>query len=378
MLKLLKILLLCFTINQIKSTCDGQQYMIYDSSESFSSCGTEEQCPQNYFIYPDNKECGRFQCPTSGKVIRKSNSNNDPCYGCSDSNNYLDYDSHECVSCSNYKYIDNNGLRLCIDNCNRISLLRENDGVNCITACDISTTSTHKFEYQSICYNNCPTDTRSDDPSSSTISPNIYLCRAACESPLPFFDSTVATYPYCYSKCPNSSKKKYQDPNKVNPPYECKASCSEFSSTGYIFEKDDICLLKCPDESPYYGSDKNCIPECINTGFLYHDYGSYECKSSCGSLFEFNYVCYTSCPSGTKRSSSGNKCECLGKYEINSVSSEKTIVTCENDAPCPVDKKYFFETDNKCLTEEEANDIGCSIRRTLKTSPQNIQCLTEC
>ena len=169
--------------------------------------------------------------------------------------------------------------------------------------------------------------------------------------------------------CPSDFPKHDYYDSQVSDPLACRSNCSDNQIN--IYDDNDICYYKCPNERPFHNASNICIEEC-QPSLPKHDSGYYECKENCtNGKYEFNNVCYSKCPALTKES--GEKCECIYNYYI--INSTNTTVCLENSEPCPSDFPYLFNSSSECLAEKPDN---CPYIRKTTSFPVNYKCVLDC
>ena len=226
-------------VNNCYIECD---YYYYFNETNEYVCTPDESCPPNFknLILPKKK--------------------------CIDNCKKDDYNEYICES-------DNNCLRKCPDNKKTYE-----DEKLCLDEC-----YPYQFEYNNICYNDCPGDTK-----------RILINRNICIETIPedyYLDETDNIYKKCYDKCKTCSK----GGNEINN------NCDECIDN-YIFINEPLipeknCYIKC--DSYYYLNETNdyictegdtCPPNYKNTIIPKH-----KCIDDCKKDDQYIYESDNNC-----------------------------------------------------------------------------------
>ena len=182
----------------------------------------------------------------------------------------------------------------------------------------------NQFEYNNICYDDCPNNTY-----------KIFQNRNICSIEIPenYYLDDDNVYKECYNKCKKCSASGNEAINN------CDECINNYTFLNESFVPNKNCFLKCEyqyyfDSSMQYicnelnlcsipynkfveGKNK-CIDECINDDEYIYEYNNKclkecpeglkineeqkKCLESCNdNQFEYNNICYDDCPSGTHK-----------------------------------------------------------------------------
>ena len=247
---------------------------------------------------------------------------------------------------SNVLFILNNQLssylKLCIDDTSTRNILFGNNAYNldcndicfnenikidmennkCIFECGIN-----QYEYNKICYNECP-DTN----------PIIINNKKTCIETVPnnyFFDELDKIYKKCYKSCEkcngpgdiinNNCTECKEGYSFIDDPYAKEENCYEICDYYYYFNESNSYFCthnnSCPEKFSKLLIQKNkCIDDCINS----NDY-----------IYDYNNICYEKCPNEAFEFENIYFCFDLTKYK------NKNNITL-NEA----DKKILFYQEN--------------------------------
>ena len=171
----------------------------------------------------------------------------------------------------------------------KVDLIRKDCTENCKS-------SGYEYEYNNICYNECPNGTYSIFCDSIECNENVKECFILPEGY--YLDSEEQNYKKCFEKC----KSCFGPGNATNN------NCSECQQ-GLIFLNETLFQTNCYQKCQYYyyfeeGSNYNCTeddkcPEKYNKLILEKNKCIDECKKDEIYRYEYNNICYSKCPNGT-------------------------------------------------------------------------------
>lgn len=256
---------------------------------------------------------------TLNNIYKKCHSS---CKTCSE------YGENKCESCVDTKYKMNPFDNICYDQC---------------PANYVENTNTHICEAK--CHESCETcNTPSDssNPNCLTCKTGYYsyedntsLCHQTCNRGY-FLNAGICKK--CYNTC--STCDSFGDVsnhnclscignlNLINK--NCIFQCNSPNNYKYIDEYDKFkCVDKCPASYPLLIIEENT------------------CVSDCGTLYEYNSICYQYCPSGTKRNQNTRKCE--------------DIITIIQPAPDNSDNAYLTTESLDTFVEHLDNAVTFSL-----------------
>ena len=279
--------------NNCCDDCPAGTYGLFDTRKK-----CVDEILDNY--YYDNGEniykiC-YYKCKTCGRSGTDSNNNCDSC-----DNNYK------------YKY-NTNCFAQCPDN-----LKTYEDNKECLDEC-----LPEQFEYNNICYDDCPTDTF-----------KLFETRNICVTQVPvnYFLDNDGIYKKCYSHCKRCSQlgndliHKCEECNGnyifINDPFAYTNNCYEICEHYYYFtginQYECTQSNECPPEfNKLIINKRKCIDDCKNDNEYSYEYNNncyqicplykkiYEdqklCLDECYSyLFEYENICKIDCPDNTYR-----------------------------------------------------------------------------
>ena len=254
------------------SNCQPNYYI----KESDNKLKCVPGCPIEGNIYHTSSgECADF-CPAGESYIKGDNNCSSSC----ESNDFYEkfnasgHDNYKCLSnCTGKVYI--NGTRECIDNC---SDLYEYDGKcfrNCLNV-EGHPFSTKDNDGKKICSDEC----NSTEPYFE----NDKICRSECMnlySNKIINDTNNTNYKYCISEC--DLKTDYKFLNNIT---------NDAPETGYTL----FCRTKCEDNKRYLGSNYKCRDTCPESNnFIVEDgNNAVECLNKCPEGNEYARLNYTS------------------------------------------------------------------------------------
>lgn len=256
---------------------------------------------------------------TLNNIYKKCHSS---CKTCSE------YGENKCESCVDTKYKMNPFDNICYDQCPANYVENINTHI-CETKC---------HESCEIC--NTPSD--SSNPNCLTCKTGYYsyedntsLCHQTCNRGY-FLNAGICKK--CYNTC--STCDSFGDVsnhnclscignlNLINK--NCIFQCNSPNNYKYIDEYDKFkCVDKCPASYPLLIIEENT------------------CVSDCGTLYEYNSICYQYCPSGTKRNQNTRKCE--------------DIITIIQPAPDNSDNAYLTTESLDTFVEHLDNAVTFSL-----------------
>ena len=341
-------------INNCSSPCfQREKKIIFEKKQCIDKCSNDISNKKEY-----NNVCYKF-CP------KRTKSNNDDNI-CEDFNceNYYNYEQNDCENEIPDGYYLNDSTLKTIDkchpdcktckgkeiinnsNCNSCIESKFLDSGNCVDECeygffrDLNGNNICKCSY--IC-SECPPKNVSDE-----------LC-ISCNTDYNYYKKfedieNKLTYIKCYNKLEGYFLK-----NETF--YKCHKNCkncSDFGNDtnnnciecilGYDLKENKNCYEKC---QYYYYFDEFNEYKCTNSSKCPYNYSKYinekkECINSCEKddlfKYEYNNICYISCPNGTHNSS------------VNEFSCEKDIISIKNMTN-PVNTTENQNTSN--ITQQE-------------------------
>ena len=336
-------------------------------------------------------------------------------------------------------------IKYCVEDLNTINKYFSDKKVDCSDLCfqkniifDIDRgvcvcNENFKFEYNSICYQQCPTNTFA-----------ILTDKYTCLSIVPdnyYLDSNDNIYKKCYDKCKKCSQFGDEANNKCDEcidnyifindsfantnncymdcdhyyyfkgynQYECTESYNCPSQYNKLIINKMKCIGDCKNDNDYvYTYNNNCYEECPSNKKRYEE--EKLCLDECNEeLFEYNNICYNNCPVNTYRiyttrkicldtipenyylDSSDNihkkcyekckKCSQLGDEENNKcnecVNGYKFItdsLAIENNCYQECDYYYYFKGNNQYFCTESNN---CPLQYN-KLIDDKKKCIDDC
>ena len=219
-----------------------------------------------------------------------------------------DINNHNCISCkSNYKNLEEiNNVNMCYEECpffyyfdslgnyyctgenncptNYSKVINEKN--KCINEC--KNDDTYQYEYNNICYITCPTDTYVSID-------NMYLCQ---DNPEGYYLDGENIYQKCYESCKFCNGE--GDINNHNC-ISCKSNYKNLEEIGY----ENNCYPECEYfyyinfSTNYYCTEENSCPTNYNKIINEKKKCIDECKNDDTYIYEYNNICYSTCPSNT-------------------------------------------------------------------------------
>jgi len=272
--------------------------------------------------------------------------------------------------CTNDEKIKNllqsyNKFSNCSDICFQKNIKIDLINNKCIFPCEYNN---YKYIYNDICYDECPKDTYAIFCDENECN-NISECYNKNKIPQGYYlDLTDRTYKKCYKNCKSCNG---QGNETINNCIKCnnnftflndsiyKTNCYEKCNYYYYFDELNkyYCNQTCPDNYKKIIKDKNkCIDKCINDD-------TYK--------YEYNNICYIKCP---------NETYLLENNEYN-ICFNKTLDGYYLDKESETFKKCY-ETCNKCdIKGDEFNNncIECKDNYTFYLNLMNISnCYKKC
>ena len=177
------------------------------------------------------------------------------------------------------------------NDCNNICFSDDNskilvDNKECIHDCKED--DTYQYEYNNICYITCPTDTYVSID-------NMYLCQ---DNPEGYYLDGENIYQKCYESCKFCNGE--GDINNHNC-ISCKSNYKNLEEIGY----ENNCYPECEYfyyinfSTNYYCTEENSCPTNYNKIINEKKKCIDECKNDDTYIYEYNNICYSTCPSNT-------------------------------------------------------------------------------
>ena len=248
--------LLCDSDSTLCKSCNNDEgyYAKSDDTNQYIECYNSK--PDNYYL---NTATNLYDpCYSKCQSCDELGDDNDnKCTNCKSEYSLIPNNNNikNCYStCSNYYYFDANNL-ICLseDKCpNNYKLIYSTK--RCIDSCRNDIVYYYHFEYNNICYQECPEDT----DNSST---DHYLCELNCKKNNKFFSYDQTE---CLTEIP---EKYYCNNNLTNTIEKCHKNCKTCDEGG-TDEKNNC--KTCPDTDKMYYYLGNCLSEseCINDVFI--------------------------------------------------------------------------------------------------------------
>ena len=385
------------------STCniDKGYYPIKgENNNGLINCYNSITIPKNYFLNSDNlyepcyESCG--SCDEKGTLLDHK------CKTCKDDTyENLNGDDNCYKKCDHYYYFNESNHYICLDENKCPNDYKLIDGTNkCIKECRFDTIFESIYEFNGRCYKNCPNGYYSDGEKQICLCMSDISCKdcpsennpnklcSTCNTDNEYYPiegenekslkncystSTIPSnyifnyekklFEVCYKscltcseistlehdqKCTSCQNGYHTDTNNAN---NCVQLCSNF----FYYDKNDNNNLKCIDEcSGDYSKNVDSTEKCINN-----------CEEE--NLYEYNNVCYATCPNGYFKKNEINTCKCMtnitcqecpisndenvlcyscneeeGYYPIKG-ENNNGLFNCYNSATIP--KNYFLNTD---------------------------------
>ena len=326
-------------------TCNiGYYPKAIESSNEFKSCYNGDSITKNYVLIGDKYELCYESCAECDDKGTPENHNCKICKtGYSKLNNGKDNNCYP--DCNNYYYFNESNLiaekKKCIKNCkddNIFNYIYEYDGT-CVQSCSAGD---YTIDGQKVC--KCMKNTACQDcPSSGN--PN-NLCKTCNEGYYPKSEESNKNLKQCYNDG-NKPSNYIFDSNLYKRCYESCGTCTEIG---------DSSNHKCGDcASGYKRHDNehndNCYPICDyyfyfddNHGVICTEnqacppnyklvYSTTKCVKNCmdDGLYEYNNVCYQSCPYGHYSNEEGiNTCTCMSNAECKVCNEDNSCLSCNN------------------------------------------------
>ena len=371
------------------------------------TCINEDDIPENY--YWDNNGNMYKKCYNLCKSCSQSGSGtNNNCNECTNGYIFLSESSvptKNCFKqCQFYYYFSNTEQYTCVESCpsgyNKIVVQKgkciddckkddqykyDNDG-NCLKNCPdnkknyeeekkcLDECYSYQFEYNNICYNNCPSGmvnilqniktciNEDDIPDNYYLdnNDNIYkecynLCKRCrqsgteiinncdeCINEYIFLNDSYVPQKNCYKQCDyyyylNESNNyicteydncPLQYYKKINQRKKCIDDCrkDEF----YIYDYYNTCLSKCPDNIKNYEEEKKCLDECYSYQFEYRNICYNDCPINTYRLFNYRNICVDEVPENYYLDKEDNIYkECYDLCKSCNQSGNETINNCK-------------------------------------------------
>ena len=381
-----------YNISQCVPTC-GNNYTIYDTKECVS------QCPADYYKSESNKTCYKecnldndfpFSTKKDGILICDKKCNEEePNFGtdlicrngCSGTYpNITDYDGACVDKCENplYKYLEN---WTCVKECSTNYTIEKD--LKCVDEC----LAPNNFIVGKECRSKCDDNhfIQEDTENGKTI----YKCLDKCDEGKYYYEKPTNKRK-CLDECQTHYNTKDYIIENTNI---CIASCNSsyysyhpkenFNST----YKNNTCVKQCPQDMPFYDTNKNCLQTCRKYVML----NEYNCLDdsilSCprGTKEVDNYICGRKCPD--YRFNNGDECvdncppdkyyipginNCLDDCDRNlyRIDGVKCVISCNETSfyinktntcwdSCPEQSRYYIEyytfdngfTSNSCFED---------------------------
>ena len=357
-----------FTDNSIKKCkCRNNNKCLLCNSENICiSCNTD----LNYYQKKDDSNnngifvnCYNNDDIGNGYYLNNQTKQYEPCYEkCNKCNELGDANNNKCIECkSEYSKIKNkNDIENCYDNCpnffyfdnsNTYICLNEDkcptgykliyEKKKCIDNCSNDNIYNYKYEYNNVCYQNCPTDSI---PSTS----NGNLCELKCEN-------FGKYYNYNKTECIlNYDEGYFCDNPELKTIDKCHNNCKTCNNKGT--DENNNCLT-CPDDRYYYLG--NCLfqSECTK-GFFSDNNSIKKCKC----------IEYDKCEYCSSKSIENNLCEsCNTGYYPKKENSTDQYFECYNEET--IDNGYYlnnnlyescYSTCKKCDGQGDINNNKCT------------------
>ena len=170
---------------------------------------------------------------------------------------------------------------------------------------------------------------------------------------------------YRYNKyCLNTCADYFYKGNKSE--HSCLNNCDDNYKYKYITQKEKYCLLKCPNDFPYYlNNDNICLKNCP-TSYPYFIYETYECRQECNDdtlfIVEELKICYNTI----------NDIPLEYKFIINNTNIYTKNCNIYNNT-------QYYQYDDKfiCITEKECKNKNLFFFFNYFNNNNNY-CLTNC
>ncbi|XP_053399904.1 proprotein convertase subtilisin/kexin type 5-like [Mercenaria mercenaria] len=377
---------------QMKTISNLLHYVCIDKCPSFEDNGfCVNKCPENKVIF--NFSC-LINCPSSNPILLSNECIsecpltaistgpfNSPCiFQCNGDKPFVSYNKcvHQCPEIAKLK-IYKDGLKICIDKCEKGSYTHNG---YCVNICPAST-----FAVNSSCINSCPTEQSISCMVKSGhlcgTEPHDHLDHKICVDVCP--ENMFILNRSCVYSCPHgmpSFNKECTDICPVDNPYlhnstieRCSTSdeCNEIRyllkcidkcpNDTYLYNK--VCMLHCPNNTFYNGY--TCVEQCppsknheqmsrltYSTWKIQHNQwysfrrvknsvDIFKCVSTCSSeMLKFNSKCLRSCPEDyhfvRNRTCTRNKCDT--RFTYRNVSGIFCTESCET---------FDFELNGTCV-----------------------------
>ncbi len=223
------------------------------------------------------------------------------------------------------------------NDCNNICFSDDNskilvDNKECIHDCKED--DTYQYEYNNICYITCPTDTYVSID-------NMYLCQV---NPEGYYLDGENIYQKCYESCKFCNGE--GDINNHNC-ISCKSNYKNLEEIGY----ENNCYPECEyfyyinSSTNYYCTEENSCPTNYNKIINEKKKCIDECKNDDTYIYEYNNICYSTCPSNTYLKND-NINVCYKEPEGYYLDTDDIYKPCYS--LCKSCKKEGNETNNNC------------------------------
>lgn len=356
--------------NECIKECNSGEYRILfslDENGNINKLGEcfESSCKNSTFNYLTKEKICYATCPYKSLVKIKEDGTNDILNNnidvncviqCPSSFPYHSEDEKYCYDiCPDKFYIENNGIKKCVNNCKDYSKYYFNDTTNyeikCIDNCQKQING--NIEYYYFNNNNECLESCIDNEENENDIPIKFAIKADI-SPQPCIKECPGKYKYYYESDKICLSQCYNGINgyiKIEGKNECHPSCDN----NQFVTKETTCSDKCSEDEPFFAElvvggihIKKCTSNCEKENSIYkffHEYNLneikiYECLPFCPKdLYEFGKQCVEDCPKGFYKES--NKCR----------------IKCEN-------KPYYRKTNNgdyECTDNCEENEFISSL-----------------
>ena len=331
------------------TACDVNDYLLYETNQCVSSCTSP-------YIYKYDRDV---------KICYKT---------CISNNMFIKNNEHECLpTCPDgeYKYISNNGLH-CYSSCTYDTgyPLVSIDNKHCVSGCD---TSNGEFQNgDSSCKSGC------EYPYEYEIAGE-NKCIQTCKDNNLYYNKNEKL---CLHHCEESSTYKIEYINDSTGIKTCTDKCDDTKTFVYINDGPPItmkCVDVCPSDKPYYyvediTNNKICVTQCSDV-HMYKQLTSNECIKQC-NILPYNFIdcdgetCVSVCyrESSECKLISKDRMHCVRRCAINEVSinSSECADECNDEFP-------YLNEDNCIRKCKDVNKYNIHIDNDVKRCVANCE-----